>query len=141
MPPRLAVMNAVRLRVAELVVPEDDDTPPARRSRSDWIVDCALFLLATTVGGMALGDQIDRGLGGPLLFLDVLSGAALCLGLWWRRRWPLILGLASVPIQTFSSSAGIAAGIILFTVAAYRRWQLALLVGGGLLLAQPVYHA
>jgi signal transduction histidine kinase len=134
-------MNAVRLRVAELVVPEDDDTPPARRSRRDWIVDCALFLLATTVGGMALGDQIDRGLGGPLLFLDVLSGAALCLGLWWRRRWPLILGLASVPIQAFSSSAGIAAGIILFTVAAYRRWQLALLVGGGLLLAQPVYHA
>jgi signal transduction histidine kinase len=134
-------MNALRHRFAELVVPEDDDTPPARRSRREWTVDCALFLLATAFGGLALDDQIDHGLGGPLLFFDVLSGAALCVGLWWRRRWPFVLGLASVPVQAFSSSAGIAGGIILFTVAAHRRWQLALLVGGGQLLALPVYRA
>ena len=124
-----------------LVIPEEDEEPPARRSRRDWIVDCSLFLLAAAVGGLALADQVGRGLDGPLLVFDVIGGAALCLALWWRRRWPFGLGLASVPIVAFSSSAGIAGLIVLFTVAAYRRWQLAFLVAGLQLAVFPVYRA
>jgi hypothetical protein len=124
-----------------LVIPEEDEEPPARRSRRDWIVDCSLFLLATAVGGLALADQVGRGLDGPLLVFDVIGGAALCLALWWRRRWPFGLGLASVPIVAFSSSAGFAGLIVLFTVAAYRRWQLAFLVAGLQLAVFPVYRA
>jgi signal transduction histidine kinase len=124
-----------------LVIPEEDEEPPARRSRRDWIVDCSLFLLATAVGGLAVADQVGRGLDGPLLVFDVIGGAALCLALWWRRRWPFGLGLASVPIVAFSSSAGIAGLIVLFTVAAYRRWQLAFLVAGLQLAVFPVYRA
>jgi signal transduction histidine kinase len=90
---------------------------------------------------LALADQIGRGLNGPLLFFDVLAGAALCLALWWRRRWPFALGLASLPIVAFSSSAGPAGAIILFTVAAYRRWQLALLIAVGQLAVLPAYRA
>ena len=78
---------------------------------------------------------------GPLLVFDVIGGAALCLALWWRRRWPFGLGLASVPIVAFSSSAGLAGLIVLFTVAAYRRWQLAFLVAGLQLAMLPVYRA
>ena len=71
----------------------------------------------------------------------MIGGAALCLALWWRRRWPFGLGLASVPILAFSSSAGPAGLIVLFTVAAYRRWQLAFLVAGLQLAMFPVYRA
>jgi signal transduction histidine kinase len=135
-------MTALRRRVGMLVVPEEDEAAPVRRSRRDWIVDSALFLLATLAGGAALGDNVDRGLGGTLLVVDAAGGAALCLALWWRRRWPFGLGLASLPILAVSSFAGMLAGpIILFTVAAYRRWQLAFLVAGLQLAVLPAYRA
>jgi len=123
------------------VAPEEDEQPPPRRSRRDWVVDCALFLLAIVVGASALADQVGRGLDAPLLVFDVIGGAALCLALWWRRRWPFALGLASVPMQAFSSSAGVAGLIILFTVAAYRRWQLAALIAALQLAVLPVYRS
>src|SRR3954452_21091616 len=123
---RLTPVSANRLLSALLVAPDED--PPLRRTRRDWVIDAALFLLAVAFGASALHDQVGRGLDGPLLVLDVIGGAALCLSLWWRRRWPLALGLASVAMQAFSSSAGAASLIILFTVAAYRRWQLAALI-------------
>jgi signal transduction histidine kinase len=134
-------MTALRRRVGMLVVPEEDEAAPARRSRRDWIVDSALFLLATAVGLMTMAGLVERGLDGRLLFFDVCGGAALCLALWWRRRWPFGLGLASVPVLAFSSYAGMAGAIILFTVAAYRRWQLAFLVAGLQLAVLPAYRA
>src|SRR6266542_4190320 len=140
-PPRLAVMSALRRRVGRLVVPEEDDAAPERRSRRDWIVDGALFLLATAVGLMSVAGLVEKGLDGPLLFFDVCGGAALCLALWGRRRWPFGLGLASVPILAVSSFAGLAGAIILFTVAAYRRWQLAFLIAGLQLAVLPAYRA
>src|SRR6266702_8584155 len=124
-----------------LVAPEEDEQPPARRSRRDWIVDCVLFLLAAVVGALALADQVGRGLDGPLLVFDAIGGTALCLALWWRRRWPFALGLVSVPMQAFSSSAGVAALIILFTVAAYRRWQLAALIAALQFAMLPVFRS
>ena len=134
-------MTTLRLRVATFVRPEEGDLPAARRSRRDWIVDGTLFLLATGMGALALADQVGRGLDSPLLVFDAIGGAALCFALWWRRRWPFALGLASVPMQAFSSSAGVAALIMLFTVAAYRRWQLAALIAGLQLAVLPVYRS
>ena len=133
-------MTAHRLRFGMLGVPEDE-APPAPRSRRDWIVDTALFLLAILIGGAALSEAVRDGLDGTLLVLDVIGRAALCLALWWRRRWPLGLGLASAPILSFSSFAGTAGAIILFTVAAYRRWQQAFLVAGLHLAGAPIYRA
>ena len=134
-------MTALRLRIRRLVVPEEDEAAPARRSGRDWVVDSALFLLATMAGGASLGGNVEKGLGGTLLVADAVGGAALCLALWGRRRWPFGLGLAAVPIVAFSSFAGVANSMILFTVAAYRRWQLALLVAGLQLAVEPVYRA
>jgi signal transduction histidine kinase len=134
-------MNALRHRFAELVVPEEDDTPPAHRSRRDWIVDCALFALAVGLGSVSLVSSADHGLDGPLLVVDAISGVALCLALWWRRRWAFGLGMVSLPILALSSFAGPAGLIILFTVAAYRRWQLAFLVAGLQLALLPVSRA
>jgi signal transduction histidine kinase len=133
-------MTAARLRFGWLGVPEDE-APPAPRSRRDWIVDVALFLLAILFGCAAIGDVIGNGLSGALLVLDVTAGAALCLALWWRRRWPFGLGLAAVPILAFSSFGGPAGAIILFTVAAYRPWQQAVLVAALYLAVAPIYQA
>ena len=136
-------MTALRLLFSRLVVPEEDEAPPARHSRRDWMVDGALFLLAIALGSVTLADSLQHGLHGALLVVDAIGGAALCLTLWWRRRWPLGLGLASLPILAVSSSAGPAGVIILFTVAAYRRWQLAFLVAAlqlALLPAQRAVH-
>ncbi len=134
-------MTALGSLLATLVAPEEDEAPPASRSRRDWSVDGALFLLATALGGVALADSVHHGLEGALLVTDSIAGAALCLALWWRRRWPFALGLASLPILVISSSAGPAGLIILFTVAAYRRWQLALLVAALQLTLLPVARA
>ena len=134
-------MNALRLFFSRLVVPEEAEAPPAPRSRRDWVVDSALFVLATALGGVALVSSARHGLDGPLLVVDAIGGAALCLALWWRRRWPLGLGVVSIPILAISSSAGPAGIVILFTVAAYRRWQLAFLVAGLQLALLPVGRA
>jgi signal transduction histidine kinase len=131
----------IRSRVGTFVRPEEGDVPAAHRSRRDWLVDGTLFLLAAVMGALALADSVDRGLDGPLLVFDVIAGASLCLALWWRRRWPFALGLATVPLQTFSTSAGVAGLIMLFTVAAYRRWQLAALIGGLQLAVLPIYRS
>src|SRR4051794_30787270 len=113
-----------------LFAPADDDLPPARRSRRDWIADTALFLVAIVLGAVTLVSSAQHGLAGPWLVVDAVGGAVLCLALWSRKRWPVALGLASVPIVAVSSFAGFAGLIVLFTVAAYRRWQQAVLVAG-----------
>jgi signal transduction histidine kinase len=132
---------SIRARLDKLVVPDEGEAPSGRRSKRDWIVDCMLFLLAIALGAASLADQIHSGLRGPLLFFDVAGGSALCLALWWRRRWPFGLGLASALILAFSSFAWMAGGIILFTVAAYCSWQLALLLAGLQLAVVPVNRA
>jgi signal transduction histidine kinase len=132
-------MTASRLRLGMLGVLEDEP-PPAPRSRRDWIVDSALFLLAIVAGLATHADAIEQGLEGALHVVDLIGGAALCLALWGRRRWPFGLGLASAPIMAVSSFAAPAGAIILFSVAEYRRWQQALLVAGLQLAALLISH-
>jgi signal transduction histidine kinase len=121
-------MTGLRRRFGLLGVPDEDEPLPAHRSRRDWIVDAVLFLLAVGLGTGGLVSSAQHGLDAPLLVVDAIAGAALCVALWWRRRWPFALGLVSLPILALSSFAGPAGGIILFTIAAYRRWQLAVLI-------------
>ena len=134
-------MPAVRAVFSQVLRLEDDDTPVAARSRRDWIVDSALFLFAAVVGLTAAITSAQQGLRGPLLAIDAIGGAVLCLALWWRRRWPLGLGLASLPVLAVSSSAGPAGVFILYTVAAYRRWQAAVLVAAAQVALLPLEYA
>jgi signal transduction histidine kinase len=134
-------MSALRRRIGTLVVPHEDDPPVTPRSRRDRVADAALFVLAVAFGGGALADSIQHGLDGPLVVVDVVCGAVLCLSLWWRRRRPLGLALASLPLVAISSSAGPAGAILLYSVAAYRRWQLAVLVAALQFVLLPVSRA
>ena len=132
-------MNRFRL----LFAPEEDDAPPAQRSRRDWLVDSLIFAIAIAGGGLALADSIQHGLHGTLLAVDVILGAGATLALWWRRRWPVALALAMLPLGLLSSSAGPAGVFFLYTVAAYRRWQAAVLIallGFALLPAEHAVH-
>jgi signal transduction histidine kinase len=134
-------MPAVRPVLKEVLRLEEDDTPVAARSRRDWIVDSALFLFAAVLAITSGLNSAQHGLHAPLLAIDAIGGVVLCLALWWRRRWPLGLGLASLPVLAVSSSAGPAGVIILYTVAAYRRWQLAVLVATAQIALLPLERA
>jgi signal transduction histidine kinase len=134
-------MSAVRAFLSQALRLDDDDATVAARSRRDWIVDSVLFLLAAVLGITAGVTSVRHGLRGPLLVIDAIGGVVLCLALWWRRRWPLGLGLASLPVIAVSSSAGPAGVIILYTVAAYRRWQLAVLVAAAQVVLLPLQRA
>jgi len=76
-----------------------------------------------------------------MLVVDAIAGALACLALWWRRRRPLEVGLAVVGLLVVSPAAGVAAGITLYTVAAYRRWQLACLVAAAQVALLPLDRA
>jgi len=134
-------MSVVRTVLGQALRLEDDDPPVAARSRRDRIVDGVLFLLAAVLAIASLSNSARQGLQGPLLVIDAIGGVALCLALWWRRRWPLGLGLASVPVLVVSSSAGPPGVIILYTVAAYRRWQAAVLIAAAQVVLLPLGRA
>jgi signal transduction histidine kinase len=134
-------MSAARALLGQALRLEDDDASAAARSARDWIVDSVLFLFAAVLGVTAGVTSARHGLRGPLLVIDAIGGAVLCLALWWRRRWPLGLGLVSLPVLAVSSSAGPAGVIILYTVAACRRWQLAVLVAAAQVVLLPFGRA
>jgi signal transduction histidine kinase len=101
------------------------------RSTGDWIVDASCFLLAAGVGALAFLVVLASGPSAPrwLLIVDLVSGGLACLALWLRRRWPLGVALALLPLVVVSSSAAGPQGIAMFTVAARRRAPAVVLVG------------
>ena len=140
---RAAYAGAVIDRLRLLFLPEEDDAPPAQRSRRDWIADWVIFLVAIGGGAASLTSSIQHGLHGTLVAVDVVLGAGAAIALWWRRRWPVALALAVLAIGPLSSSAGPAGIFFLYTVAAYRRWQAAVIIvvlGFALLPAENAVH-
>jgi signal transduction histidine kinase len=121
-------MNTVRTALHTLGVLEDGDDLSVRRTRRDWVIDSAAFVLVIALGAVALASSTMHGLEGPLVVVDAIGGALLSVSLWWRRRFPVALALASIPILVFAGSAGPAALILLFTVARYRPWPLAVAI-------------
>src|SRR6266566_1795142 len=134
-------MSDVRAILGQAFRREVDDVPVAARSRRDWIADSALFLLAAVLALTSAMSSARHGLHGPLLVIDAIGAAMACLALWWRRRWPLGVGLAMVAVLLVSPAAGLAGVVTLYSVAAYRRWQLACLVAGVQVALLPVAHA
>ena len=134
-------MFAVRAILGQAFRREDDDAPAAARTRRDWIVDSVLFLLAAVLALASAMTSARQGLHGPLLVIDAIGATMACLALWWRRRWPLGVGLAVVAVQVVSPAAGVAGVVSLYTVAAYRRWQLAFLVAAAQVALLPLARA
>jgi signal transduction histidine kinase len=94
-----------------------------RRSPRDWFVDSVLFLFAATFGlVVAWGRVASWDMPDPAWLFDVdqVAGALGCIGLWFRRRWPVPLALVLVAFSTFSELVSVSMLIALFTVAVHR---------------------
>ncbi|WP_305784584.1 sensor histidine kinase [Symbioplanes lichenis] len=122
-----------------LLVPE----PPGSRRTvlRDRLADALTVLLALAYGAatVPLGDAMS-----PSAFLpwpvDVAIGTACCVALLARRRWPVALAAALIPVSAVSVMACGAATAALFTVAIRRRTSIAILLFLVFVATGPVYH-
>ena len=124
--------------VFTLLVP---DPPGSRRSTArDRLADTVAVTVALLYGTVMvpLGDATREG--APLPWVaDVTIGVLCCLTLLLRRRWPVGLTVALLPVSTVSVMATGAAIVALFTVAIHRRGTVALALGAAYVLVVPVY--
>ncbi|MGW4501583.1 sensor histidine kinase [Micromonospora sp. NPDC004336] len=105
----------------------------ARRTARDWLVDSLCFLVGLGWVLLATGDatssdpEFASALPQPwMVRADALVGLVCCALLWVRRRWPLGLAVATLPLTGFSMAAAIPLLIIYFTAVVHRRTAVAL---------------
>ena len=98
------------------------------RSQRDWVIDSALFV-AAVVGGLlsmrAFLDSVVQPYSDRELAFDYTLGAACCLALWLRRRWPVGIAVAMLVPAALTLSGAIAILVAVFTVGVYRRATIA----------------
>lgn len=102
---------------------------PAPRTPRDWAVDVAFFVAALGAGiVLFLTTVVDDVYDLPmwLRVLDPVVGLVACLALWWRRRFPVALGVLAAVAVAVSNSATGAALVLLFSLALHRGWTPAL---------------
>jgi signal transduction histidine kinase len=123
-----------------MLVP-DRAGPATRRTTRDWIVDWTLFALAA-VGGLAVFFE-DFNRNHPpeaLVMLDLLLGAVGIGALWVRRRWPMGVALALVPVGFVSTVGSVATVIALFTVAVHRPAGSVAIIAGLQMAGVPLFQ-
>ncbi|MFK3979967.1 sensor histidine kinase [Micromonospora sp. NPDC050397] len=124
--------NAWLLPSALAAEPDRTGRQPRRTTR-DWIVDSIAFLIALGFVIMVSWDLHQRvqpsPLGGTipewLLTLDGWLSALLCAVLWVRRRWPVQLAVAALPLSLISAPSAMVVLILLFTVVVHRPLRVA----------------
>ncbi|MFJ7150496.1 sensor histidine kinase [Streptomyces sp. NPDC100445] len=123
--------------------PDPDDGAsgrPARRTARDWAVDLACFVLAVVIGLTAVRSLAhEPGLPHSLAVLDQVLGALACAALWLRRRRPVALAAAMIPIGLLSNTSGGAAMVALFTLAVHRPLRYVAWIGGVVLALGPLF--
>ncbi|WP_338022795.1 sensor histidine kinase [Allosalinactinospora lopnorensis] len=103
-----------------------DGGAPARRTGRDWAVDVLLFLFAVLVWAGVFGDYTAGEypfVPDWLVRVDLVLGAAACLGVWCRRRFPLAFAAAMIPVSAASSTGTGALMVALVTLAVHRPWR------------------
>ncbi len=110
-----------------------------RRTARDWVVDFFGFLLAVVIG-LAVADTLsdDPDLPHAVVVTDQLLGALACAAVWLRRRWPLGLAVATIPLAFVSTTSAGAGVVALFTLAVHRPFRHAAWVGGVQLALIPL---
>ncbi len=101
------------------------------RTARDWAVDAALFAMAAvfwlqtvTSAPPYYSEQIPDWMWSA----DPYAGAAACVALWWRRRWPVPIALGVLALLMVADSALGASLVMVLTVAVHREWPTASLV-------------
>ncbi|MGH8794908.1 MAG: sensor histidine kinase [Stackebrandtia sp.] len=99
-----------------------DEDAPRRRTARDWFVDAVLFAFAVLMW-WGVGEMFDyTPIPAWMEAIDPWVGAAGCLSLWLRRRYPVILAAVFVPALIVSATVFGAVLIIVLTVAVHRSW-------------------
>lgn len=103
-----------------------------RRTAREWAVDFGGMVAGLLVGTLFLFGDLITEPGKPLdAAWEIVPGTLGCLLLLlFRRRWPVAVALALLPIAAMSAIGVGVAAIGLFTVAAYRSWRTTAVVGG-----------
>jgi signal transduction histidine kinase len=110
-----------------------------RRSARDWAVDSLVFVIGL-FGGLWLYDDGSRdAVSSTFLAFDLLAGMALCLTLWFRRRWPVQLALIAAALATFSDAASAPTLLLVMTVAVYKPLRTTLAVCAAHAVALAIY--
>ncbi|MFC7623389.1 histidine kinase [Microlunatus sp. GCM10028923] len=94
----------------------------ARRPQH-WVIDSVLFavsLAGVAVTSWGMSDVFAR-LPGWWLPLDLAAGLVGSCALWWRRRYPLLIGFLLAPLGGLFLTAGMPGVIAVYAVTAYRR--------------------
>jgi signal transduction histidine kinase len=100
---------------------DDTSRTGRRRSRRDWVVDVAMFVLAVLFGLFTATQRLAAPVQPSWLFeVDQVVGALGCAALWLRRRWPVPLAVALVAGSALSELVAGAMLVALFTVAVHR---------------------
>ncbi|MDI3385195.1 histidine kinase [Streptomyces sp. B-S-A8] len=112
-----------------------------RRTVRDWFADFGCFLVAVFIGliaAEAIGSNPNVSPG--LARLDQLVGALACAAVWLRRRWPVGLAVAMLPVSVVSDTAGGAATVAIFTLAVHRPFRYVAWIGGVSLALVPFFY-
>ncbi|MDX3645334.1 sensor histidine kinase [Streptomyces sp. MB09-02B] len=113
---------------------------PPRRTARDWAVDFTCFLLAVFIGLLG-ADTVRHEPDLPQAFavFDQVLGALACAAVWLRRRRPVGLAVAMVPVCFVSNTAGGAGLVALFTLTVHRPFRYVAWIGGVSLLLNPLF--
>jgi signal transduction histidine kinase len=110
-----------------------------RRSARDWAVDSLVFVISL-FGSLWLYDDGSRdAVSSTFLAFDLFAGMALCLTLWFRRRWPVQLALIAAALATFSDAASAPTLLLVMTVAVYKPLRTTLAVCAAHAVALAIY--
>ncbi|MEU6207746.1 histidine kinase [Micromonospora musae] len=104
-----------------------------RRTARDWFVDAVLFGIAVAHWAWTWHTtplhHVDS-IPGWMHTIDPWVGAVACLSLWWRRRYPVALGIAMFVVLMLAATGLGAALVVVLTVAVHRNWLPAALITG-----------
>lgn len=135
------------LDIAKRLAPEPDppvkDCPSPKRSRRrNALVDSAAVVVAALFGTLTYFDatlEIDLSVLANVVIITV--GALSCLSLYFRRRWPVAIGFATMAVSIFIPAASGAALVAIFTVAIHRQWKIAAAIAVAVLATFPIYYS
>ncbi|MFE3138130.1 sensor histidine kinase [Streptomyces scopuliridis] len=116
-------------------LPGDRGRVRPRRTVRDWVIDTLMFLLAATIGLIALEAGEKAGNSEGVVLVDMIAGMLACCALWTRRRWPVGLALVLGVVSAVAPVSGGAAVVALFCVAVHRPFRVVAAVGGLSLVA------
>ncbi|WP_296390733.1 histidine kinase [Williamsia sp.] len=99
---------------------ENDPRPlTGRRSARDVLVDALVILLAVGIGAVAVAPRFDDA-NTTMLVIDIVAGVASCIGLLWRRHFPVIVAIVINVLSIPFAAAGGAAYLSIFSVSVHR---------------------